>query len=202
MRVHTLSNPQAMPWSVPALSHDQIFSDPKLPLTLEIGTGQGLFFLEHAQKFLNQNHLGIELRKPLAEHLQSEIVKLGLKNAWALHGNVLPSMPALLGDRKLSELYIFFPDPWEKRAHAKRRLVQPGFDQWCAPFLNIGARVYFQTDVAALHRDFEQVFCTTEHFKAEKVQDWEEKLGFCQTNREKYMKKTGQAIFRSCYSKK
>lgn len=117
----------------------------QVPLDLEIGTGNGLHFAHHAMKYPERCLLGLELRyKPLIQTIRralrngSQNARVARYNAYLLHEMFTPG--------ELNDVFIFFPDPWEKLRQHKHRLIH---DQFLASLFEMqrpGARLVFKTD--------------------------------------------------------
>lgn len=117
------------------------------PIIIEIGFGMGDATAELAQANPNINYLGIEVHKPGVGKLLGEIKKRDLKNLYIIEYDALDVLEYMVGDNCVNGFHIFFPDPWPKKRHHKRRLVQRPktdlFTQKLAP----GGYIYFVTDI-------------------------------------------------------
>jgi len=118
------------------------------PLGLEIGFGMGQALLDWAAARPDWNLLGLEIYAPGTGALLLGIERLGLTHLRALE---VPAEVAL-GDgllpASLDEVRVFFPDPWPKARHHKRRLIQPAFAALLAERLRPGGRLWLATDWA------------------------------------------------------
>ncbi|MCB0412392.1 MAG: tRNA (guanosine(46)-N7)-methyltransferase TrmB [Bdellovibrionales bacterium] len=125
---------------------DQIFeADSFSPLDLEIGTGNGFHFAEHAKRHPNRNLLGIELKyKPLVQAIR-RVLRQGGTNARILRYNAV-HLDQLFEKEELNNVYIHFPDPWEKLRQNKHRLIQLEFLNRLFHLQKSGAFVEFKTD--------------------------------------------------------
>ncbi|MEM7363136.1 MAG: tRNA (guanosine(46)-N7)-methyltransferase TrmB [Pseudomonadota bacterium] len=115
------------------------------PLTLEIGFGMGDSLLEMASALPERNFVGVEVHAPGVGHLLSGIEKAEMGNLKVIHGDVttvLRDAPA----RTFSQVLIFFPDPWHKKKHHKRRLINPGFVTELLPLMGDQALLHVATD--------------------------------------------------------
>lgn len=130
------------------LWRDQVFSvAAEKPLDLEIGTGNGLHFAHHALTNPDRCVLGIELKyKPLIQSIR-RAVREGAGNARVARYNAyLIDQLFLAGE--LNDVFIFFPDPWEKLRQQKHRLIQDEFLKSLHAIQRPGARLIFKTDSA------------------------------------------------------
>ena len=95
------------------------------PLVVDIGVGTGDSTLHHARQHPQNNYLAIEVHRPGIGHLLNEIEKNQLNNIRIINHDVIPVLDLLLPDSSISQVFIFFPDPWPKKRHHKRRLINP-----------------------------------------------------------------------------
>ncbi|KAI0563877.1 tRNA (guanine(46)-N(7))-methyltransferase [Gracilaria domingensis] len=130
VRVRQHLNPLARRWSRPITLPDDwyatAFEDTALPLVVDLGVAKGRFLLKMAQKERRFNFLGIEIREPLVHQANRCAEQLGLGNLFYLAGNANVSLLSILDgcpDGVLQQLLIQFCDPWFKKRHAKRRMV-------------------------------------------------------------------------------
>jgi len=120
------------------------------PLHLDIGCGKGRFLLQMAQVQPAWNFLGLEIREPLVDQANGWKTELGLTNVHYLFCNANNSLQPLLRSLpvgRLQQVTIQFPDPWFKRKHQKRRVVQPELIEELASALAHGGTVFVQSDV-------------------------------------------------------
>ena len=130
-----------------------LFHDPALPLHLDIGCARGRFLLGLAPLQPQRNHLGVEIRRPLVNAAEEERLSLGLGNLHFLFCNANISLEAWLAALPASQLELVsiqFPDPWFKKKHHKRRVLQPALLLAIAAALAPGRQLFLQSDVAAV----------------------------------------------------
>lgn len=126
------------------------------PITLEIGFGHGEVLLHEAQTFSQHNVIGIEVYRPVLFSILREAERLGIDNMRVLSGDaalLLPRFP----DHCLQQIRVLFPDPWPKRRHWKRRLLQDRFVAECARCLVPGGLLHLATDWPGYAKQIEQV---------------------------------------------
>lgn len=116
-----------------------------MPMDLEIGTGNGLHFAHHAIKHPERCLLGLELRyKPLIQSIRRAL------NGGARNMRIARYNAALLNEMfvagEVNDVYIFFPDPWEKKRQQKHRLIQDEFLLELHKMQRPGSRLIFKTD--------------------------------------------------------
>jgi tRNA (guanine-N7-)-methyltransferase len=139
------------------------------PCVLEIGFGNGDALISMAGAAPDRNFLGVEVHAPGVGHCLLAIERVGLTNVRLLMQDAGEILLAHLVDRSLSGVHLFFPDPWHKKRHHKRRLVQPGFVALLAARIAPGGYFHVATDwpdyaahireVLAGNPDFQSVEC-------------------------------------------
>lgn len=117
------------------LSSEFLFNNSQ-PLILEIGFGMGQSLIQMAKDHPERNYLGIEVHRPGVGHILIEIEQAELKNLKVLCADAVEVIQKHIPDKTLTGVQIFFPDPWHKRKHMKRRLVQENFIKNLIPKLN------------------------------------------------------------------
>jgi tRNA (guanine-N7-)-methyltransferase len=146
--VNPLSNKYANPADLP--DWHEVFADADRPLLLDIGCAKGEFPLAMAHAQPDWNFLGIEIREPLVHQANEWVKQQGLTNLHFLFGNANNTLQPLLASLPtgiLQQVTIQFPDPWFKRRHNKRRVVQPGRVAELAQYLAPDRTVFVQSDV-------------------------------------------------------
>ena len=143
-------NELAPSWCIPfenkKLNFVDVFGNTN-PIVVEIGFGMGDATVKIAEKNPDINYLGIEVHKPGVGKLLSEIKKRELKNLYIIEYDALDVLETMIGDNSLNGIHIFFPDPWHKKRHHKRRLVQRPKTDLFAQKLAPGGYIYFVTDI-------------------------------------------------------
>ena len=118
------------------------------PLGMEIGFGMGFELLAWAQQQPTWRLLGVELYQPGIGSMLSRLKSQGIANV-RLVDQPAQRLLQQLTDESLSEVRIFFPDPWPKKRHYKRRLIQPEFLEQLHKKIHAGGTVRLATDWAA-----------------------------------------------------
>jgi tRNA (guanine-N7-)-methyltransferase len=139
----------------------QIYTQPNQPLHLDIGCARGKFLLKIAQLQTNMNFLGIEIREPLVIEANREKEALGLTNLYFLYTNINNSAKTLLAslpENTLQKISIQFPDPWFKKKHNKRRVVQPELVDTLVDYLITGGEIFLQSDIEEIAREMRDRF--------------------------------------------
>jgi tRNA (guanine-N7-)-methyltransferase len=118
------------------------------PHVLEIGFGTGDALLAYAQLHPEHDCIGIEVHPPGVGHLLLKIQEAGLTNVRVLCHDAVEVLMQRLPEQCLDEVHIFFPDPWHKKRHHKRRLIQ-------TPFIDLLARVVKPGGIVKLGTDWQ-----------------------------------------------
>ena len=124
---------------------DQVFAR-QAPRTLEIGFGMGQSLLEMAQAAPEQDFIGIEVHRPGVGSLLNGLLTENVSNVRVYSCDALEVLKNCVADASLDRLMLFFPDPWHKSRHHKRRIVQPEFAQLVRSKLKIGGVFHLATD--------------------------------------------------------
>ncbi|MGB3135775.1 MAG: tRNA (guanosine(46)-N7)-methyltransferase TrmB [Nodosilinea sp.] len=205
VRVRQHVNPLSERYQAPVDSPawDQVFAHIGQPLHVDIGCGKGMFLLQMAQHQPDWNFLGLEIRKPVVESAQKRQQETGLTNLHVMFCNVNISLRALLeswGDQNpLQQVSIQFPDPWFKKRHQKRRVLQSELVSTLAEFLPAGGRVVVQSDVEEVAVDMCDRLSENPHFIR---QDnlWLSDSPFpAQTDRERVTLEQGLPVYRAIF---
>lgn len=115
-------------------------------VTVEIGFGMGDSLLAMAASHPEQDYIGIEVYRPGVGSLLSKIAAHQLKNIRIFAEDAVLVLRQCIANESLSAIYIFFPDPWPKQRHHKRRLIQPGFIDLLKTKLCEGGVLHLATD--------------------------------------------------------
>jgi tRNA (guanine-N7-)-methyltransferase len=134
-------------YTLDALNLDQVFGR-TAPRILEIGFGTGDALLAYAQLHPEHDCLGIEVHPPGVGHLLLKVQEAGLTNVRVICHDAVEVLSHSLPSACLDEVHIFFPDPWHKKRHHKRRLIQ-------SPFIDLLARVIKTSGVVKLGTDWQ-----------------------------------------------
>lgn len=116
------------------------------PRALEIGFGMGDALAAMAEAHPEQDYLGIEVHRPGVGSLLRQIEQRGLSNVRVVCGDAVQALETRISDNSLDAVHLFFPDPWPKRRHHKRRLVQEQFVELIAQKLKPNGVFHFATD--------------------------------------------------------
>lgn len=124
---------------------DQVFGR-QAPRTFEIGFGMGHSTLEMAAAAPEQDFIGVEVHKPGVGALLSGLLSQNLQNVRVYSCDALEVLRECVADASLDRVLLFFPDPWHKSRHHKRRIVQPAFAELIRQKLRVGGVLHMATD--------------------------------------------------------
>jgi tRNA (guanine-N7-)-methyltransferase len=125
----------------------QVFSR-TAPLVLEIGFGNGEQLLWSAGNEPERNFIGIEVHRPGVGRLMNALAVDNVNNVRLYNHDAVDVLDRIIGEAALSEVRIYFPDPWPKKRQQKRRLIQPEFVTLLAARVATGGRLHLATDWA------------------------------------------------------
>lgn len=117
------------------------------PLEVEVGCGKGLFLAQAAGGNAAHDFLGIELAAKYARYSAARLAKLGLSNACVIQGDAQRVLAEILPFESVAAVHVYFPDPWWKKRHKKRRVLNERFLQHVQRGLQLGGSLHFWTDV-------------------------------------------------------
>ena len=130
----------------PPLSSENLF-DRQAPLEIEVGSGKGLFLLAAASARPEHNFLGIELAERYARFAAARLARANLPNARMIRGDAVRIFQEILPDQCAAAVHVYFPDPWWKKRHRKRRVMAEGFLRNVQRVLQPNGQLHFWTDV-------------------------------------------------------
>ena len=117
------------------------------PLQVEVGSGKGLFLLKASEKHPDQNFIGIEIARKYAKYAAKGLAHADRSNAFVVSGDALPVFENQIADSSIQAVHVYFPDPWWKKKHKKRRVVNESFIRNVSSKLIAGGTFHFWTDV-------------------------------------------------------
>ena len=128
------------------LINNSIFFGNNAPMVIEIGFGMGMATVDIAEKHPDTNYLGIEVYRPGIGRLLWEIEKRKISNIRIIEGDAVEIIQEKIRDNSVAAFHIFFPDPWPKKRHHKRRLLTRPFTDLLSMKLIPGAYIYAVSD--------------------------------------------------------
>ena len=191
---------------IPSLS--EMFDDSKSNLHLDIGCAAGEFLFDLALVNKRWNYLGIEIREKLVKNAKLKVLEKEIKNLYFIFGNannILNDVQSKFIIKNLKSLSFNFPDPWFKKRHHKRRVIQPEFINNLSNSLQKGALIFVKTDVKDLFDYMDWTISSNFNFKTIDKKDFNFIGSFnpnkLKTNREKYVIDNQLNIFERIYIK-
>lgn len=174
------------------------------PLELEIGMGRSHFLFERAKAVPGHNIIGIEWKGEWVRQAQRRAQREKVSNIYSLWGNAWQIVPGIFAQNSLSQIILNFPDPWWKKKHHKRKIINDSFVDILVSRLKPGGRIYLATDVAHL---FEEYLERLEQHPqlvnlAGKHKGLEENPQQARSHREKKCTAEGVAIYRAWMEKR
>jgi tRNA (guanine-N7-)-methyltransferase len=134
-----------LPYAATPLDWPSVFGR-QAPSILEIGFGMGNATAEIARNQPENDYLGVEVHTPGVGALLKRIGELDLTNLRIVQHDAVEVLRHMLPEASLDGIHIFFPDPWHKKRHHKRRLIQPAFVELLASRLKPGGYLHLATD--------------------------------------------------------
>jgi len=204
VRVHQHVNPLApyFRFTPQPLEIEKVFTNPSLPLLLDIGCARGRFLLKMAELDKTQNFLGIEIREPLvieANQLAKEANSVNLHYEFC---NAMLNLDRALADLPqgiLQNVTIQFPDPWFKKKHAKRRMVNRELVETVVRHLAENGKIFVQTDIEFLAEEMFALFRANENLTEVEIS---ENPFPVKTEREKAVEDKELPVYRRIFEKR
>ena len=187
---------------------NQVFENPKLPLHLDIGCASGDFLFELSLKNKNWNYIGIEIREKLVLNANLKMKSRENKNLYFSFGNAnnifnQSNNKSIINF--ITSISFNFPDPWFKKKHHKRRVIQPKLINLLSNSMKRGSLIFIKTDVRDLFDHMELTISESIKFKKIPYQDVKFYESFnpdkIKTNREKHVILNQLKIYESIYKK-
>ena len=187
---------------------EEIFKDPKLPIHIDIGSAAGDFVFDLALENNNWNYIGIEIREKLVNNAKLRIKNQQIRNLYFSFGNV----NNIFDDsnfkyiiENLSSISLYFPDPWFKKKHHKRRIIRPQLIHKISQLMANGGYISIKSDVEELFKYMDITIIKSKIFITYLYKDREIFNSYnpidLKTNREKYILSNKQKVFEKLYKK-
>ena len=192
--------------SIPSLI--EMFDNYNLNLHLDIGSASGEFLFDLALDNSNWNYLGIEIRERLVKTAKLKVKHKKIQNLYFVFGNafnILNDVQSKFIFKNVKSISFNFPDPWFKKRHKKRRIIQPEFVNILSNLLQKGSLIFIKTDVKNLFDHMDCTILSNLQFKKvdKKIFNYTDSFNPNKytTNREKYVIVNELDIFESIYIK-
>ena len=186
----------------------EMFDNPKLNLHLDIGCAAGDFLFDLALVNSRWNYLGIEIREKLVKNAKLKVRDREIKNLYFLFGNahkILNNAQSEFIFKNVKSISFNFPDPWFKKRHYKRRVIQPEFINILSSSLKKGSLIFIKTDVKDLFDYMDCTILSNFNFKTINKKDLNYSEIFnpnkVKTNRENYVIVKQLDVFERVYIK-
>ena len=186
----------------------EMFGNSKLNLHLDIGCAGGEFLFDLAFVNNSWNYLGIEIRERLVKTAKLKVRETDIKNLYFVFGNAINILNDINNKfiiKNLKSISFNFPDPWFKKRHHKRRVIQPEFINNLSNSLQKGALIFVKTDVKDLFDYMDWTISSNFNLKKIDKKDFNFVGSFnpnkLKTNREKYVIDNQLNIFERIYVK-
>lgn len=189
-------------YSHEALDFQAIFGR-SAPVVLEIGFGDGESLVQQATANPEKHYVGIEVHEPGVGHCLLKARDAGINNLRLLMHDAIEVLNDQIPPESLSRVNLYFPDPWPKKRHHKRRIVQDTFLNTIADRLSEGGTLNIATDWADYAEHIDAVFSQSERFSCTERREHqgEQPLDRPQTKFERRGLKRGYSICDWCFTK-
>ncbi len=173
------------------------------PVEVEVGCGKGLFLISAATQFPKRNFFGIELAAKFAQFTAAQLAKHSLTNARVARADARRVATERIADSSVAALHVYFPDPWWKRRHKKRRIFTDSFLTQVVRVLKPGGELRLATDVPDYFDEISRRIAAQSGlipapFQPDQPQQQDTDY---LTNFERKYLKAGKSVFRACFIK-
>jgi len=173
------------------------------PVEIEVGCGKGLFLLTSAQTQPQVNFLGIEIERKYQLFAATRMAKRGLSNVRLVKADARFFLRAFVAAGSCQAVHVYFPDPWWKTRHRKRRVFTPEFAGQCERVLQTGGHLHFATDVEEYFGVMMELVAEQTRLRLLQIdqQTGMEQGDDSRTNFERKARSLGKVIYRACYER-
>ena len=186
----------------------EMFNNSKTNLHLDIGCAAGEFLFDLALDNANWNYLGIEIRERLVKKAKLKVQEKEIHNLYFVFGNannIAKDVQSKFIIKNANSISFNFPDPWFKKKHLKRRVIQTEFVKTLSNLMQKGSLIFIKTDVKDLFEYMDYTISSNLNFKKLDKKEFNYSKSFnpnkVQTNREKYVIMNELNIFERIYMK-
>lgn len=150
---------------------DSFLGDPECPLIIDIGFGNGDLLVSLANQYSQTQFVGIEVYDAGIGHCLKLIAENNLKNLKIINGDAVEVLKFGMADASISEINLLFPDPWPKKRHHKRRIINDGFIQLISKKLMPNGLVNISTDWENYAEQIDGLFSGRRDFKKKRFSE-------------------------------
>jgi tRNA (guanine-N7-)-methyltransferase len=183
--------PHNIPWS-------RLFNNHH-PIDLEIGCGRPHFFFDRALNFKERNIVGVEWKFEFIDRAQRRIIRENITNAAIFHGNAWLLVPLFFARKTISVVFINFPDPWWKKRHKKRLVLNNTFLSILRERMKNDGHMVVQTDVSELFTAYQELIEKHGAFHFDSTIEGISPFLNAKSHREKKCLEQGLPIFRGIF---
>jgi tRNA (guanine-N7-)-methyltransferase len=197
LSVHLLA-----PDALPECGDPAVLFSRAAPVELEVGSGKGLFLATASAARPDVNFLGVEIAAGYARLCASKLAAAGRANARIVHGDGTSLVRDRMRDACLAAVHVYFPDPWWKARHRKRRVLSETFLRQVARVVVPGGRLHVWTDVEEYFRETLALAAATGLFAPpveEAARDAEHDLDY-RTHFERRTRLAGEPVWRAAFT--
>ena len=186
----------------------EIFKNPDLPLHLDLGSASGDFLFKLALQNQHWNYIGIEIREKLVTNAKLKLKDTNISNLFFAYGNAINLIKNLINgvsSIKFDSISVYFPDPWFKKKHHKRRIIQDEFIYDLSKIMTNGSFIFVKSDVLELFQYIDLTILNSSSFlKVEKSIELKNSFNpkELRTDRENYVVDKRLPIFEQIYVRK
>jgi len=137
----------------------------RAPVIFEIGFGNGDTLVRQAVEHPDNDYIGAEVHRPGIGHCLLRIEDTGVRNLRVIEHDAIEILRHQVPEHSLARINLYFPDPWPKKRHHKRRIVQPGFLDLAAERLERGGELMIATDWAGYAQHIDEVLAASDRFR-------------------------------------
>jgi tRNA (guanine-N7-)-methyltransferase len=184
------------------LSWGAVFGNDR-PVEIEVGCGKGHFLLTSSQARQEVNFLGIEVFRKYQLYSATRMAKRAIANVRLVCADAREFLADRVAAGSVQAIHVYFPDPWWKKRHLKRRLFTPGFAATCERILTPGGRLLIATDVESYFQVITETLAKETKLQVQPSLEVKEATGVLDylTNFERKYRAEGRAIFQAVYVK-
>jgi tRNA (guanine-N7-)-methyltransferase len=172
------------------------------PIELEVGSGKGLFLANAAKANPGRNFVGVELARKYARLAAERLAKLGISNAKVWSGDARDVLARRVPDASLHAVHVYFPDPWWKKRHKKRRVFTAALVAQFERAIEPGGELHVASDVEDYFTVIRELIAARPRFRERPVPEPkapEHELDYL-TNFERKYRLEGRPIYRAIYT--